>query len=98
MPGAQTFSVSQRSVAFKIVIFKMHVLVVRSDYVQDEVNYDVERFDARFELSAMDLDPITWTNYKQYFPSTESVICRRHVCERKILHPADTFSSRTPLL
>lgn len=47
---------------------------VRSDYVQDEVNYDVERFDARFELSAMDLDPITWINYKQYFPSTESVI------------------------
>jgi len=41
---------------------------VGSDYVQQEANVDVARFDGEYEVHELDLESITWSNYKTFLP------------------------------
>lgn len=50
-----------------------HVRVPCRDYVQEETNYDIERFDGRFGVSGLDCGPISWSNYQRLFPPPEPV-------------------------
>ena len=38
------------------------------DYVQEEANVDLARFDGEYEVHELDLEPITWSNYKKILP------------------------------
>ena len=54
-----------------------YVRVACRDYVQEEANYDIERFDGRFGVSGLDCGPISWSNYKRLFPPPEPVCFRQ---------------------
>mmetsp|Transcript_35928 Transcript_35928/g.52718 ORF Transcript_35928/g.52718 Transcript_35928/m.52718 type:complete len:459 (+) Transcript_35928:120-1496(+) len=52
-------------------------LAIIREYVQDETGMDEEVFDGRYELGKMDLQPITWQTYKNFFPAEGAPLVRK---------------------
>jgi len=46
--------------------------------VKDETGMDEEVFDGRYELGKMDLQPITWQTYKNFFPTEGAPVTKKY--------------------
>ena len=56
---------------------QLESLVCGREYVQAETGLDAETFDGRYDVCSMDMEPITWANYKSFLPSETAPVMLR---------------------